>query len=401
MGDTISPIKVKKAPSPCSDMLLESEAWTENNTYYIRYTFTNPTSKPIEEKLDYINISYNVVPPQQKFVPRRGQYSDTIRTLSIPPHSSRSFVVPLTINEPFEIIYFVDSTFYFADNALLHHELSYGQESSDVLMTPIFLPNGEVYIAMKNHHPTKTISDIRNIHLDASFESEGRFSTNEYYYADHTPLAIQLQPQETAFFRLPKTCIEPNNAFSFAALNICIDGIRHEFAVTNFESRVFKPYTATRYTDYDTKYLTSDMRSVIKLIEADGTYEIDGNTLNGYLRIKNSSDHQISIPDLHMSSDLHYYKPDNLLKVSAYRILFLKELSLDPKEEAFLSFSIPLPSQDMIKEPRLKNISLSMGLKTICSKVNFIRQKLEPIQKARYIPAQRTILEEANPHPYY
>ena len=140
-----------KNMSPLAKLSIKSEDWVENSTYYVRYTLTNPTNELIEGDVEYLTVSYVLFLGKESPVTRT-QYSDVIPKISLPPHSSASFVAAFAINEPFDYIHFNDSIFHFTDSAILTHDLLRDNTPPDVLITPIILPSGEAYLAMKNHH---------------------------------------------------------------------------------------------------------------------------------------------------------------------------------------------------------------------------------------------------------
>ena len=384
-------VPIKNKP-PLSKLRIESEDWFEGNTYYIRYTITNPTNELIEGDVDYFMIGYLLYSKKEESVLKE-RYSDIIPQISIPPHSSRSFVIPLTINEPFDYIHFKYSTFYFTDDSYLSYELEYDRELPNVLVAPIILPSGEVYLAMKNHHFFKTITDIRNIELTASFTktSTDRWQKPvKFKYIDAAPLSVHLKPKETAFFRLPQSFeLNDDLSFSIAYMDITINGIKHKFAV---DTNPAYTYTATKYTKHYAWYYTPSIFETfgINQIEASGTYEMDDTTLYGYLRIKNPHDKTLSYPFLLAYTSLTYCKPDNAFGGVLYRFLLPTPLTLAPNEENFFSFSIPLP-QDILKTPRLRDFYL-VGDKYVYYGVKFTPKNISALQKILYTPVTETKL---------
>lgn len=60
-------------------------------------------------------------------------------------------------------------------------------------------------------------------------------------------------------------------------------------------------------------------------------------------------------------------------------------LMIEPKEESFLTFSVPLPApQDVSKDPRLVNFFMFNGNLVGNNGIVFTPQKLSPLEKARY-----------------
>lgn len=269
---------LQQADSPWNKLCIKTESWTKGNTFYTRYTFTNPTDELIEKIFTHADICYSIY-RQNKSRINPIQHSDAIRTLSLPPHSSQSFLVPLTIKEPFDLIQINSATFYGTDRSTLGYYLRPTQTPSTILMTPIVLPSGELYIAMKNHHATETISDIREIVLNATFlKTTPMLKDNkpidydqtllDYSYINAAPLPLQLKPQETVLFHIPQTFLETNDITTLrnTSLSATIDGVKH----------VFTPHPHTLlvevYNDHRVAYTSAPIRTTTEL---SGTYEID------------------------------------------------------------------------------------------------------------------------------
>lgn len=374
-----------KDMSPLTKLHIESEDWVEGNTYYVRHTITNPTDELIEEDLDHLTINYKIFLNQEKTV-YRTQYSDIIPTISLPPHSSQSFITTLTVNEPFDYIQFLASDFYFTDGAELTHKLSHGDTPPDILITPIILPSGDIYLAMKNHHKSKTITDIRNIDLtvDDGMGNPARFRTHY-----NTRLPLQLKPQETAFFRLPQSFPYQIKDIKYCrtTLAVTIDDIPHWFRIQFPYKQAPYGYVADRYTKPFTHFYTPAVydKHGLNPYEASGTFEIDDTTLYGYLRIKNPHNETMCIPGILGHFVLFYCRPDNMQESVDFDTIFLTPLMIEPKKEAFLTFSVPLPApQAVSKSPRLQNYITYNRKMPHHKGIIFIPKKLSPLEKSRY-----------------
>ncbi|MBO5244980.1 MAG: hypothetical protein J6B02_02650 [Selenomonadales bacterium] len=390
-----------KIGSPLSYLTIKTEDQIEGNTYYIRYTITNSTDEMIEKDIDYIDIGCRLFTSQDKHLLYQNYHSDDIRTLMIPPRSSRSFTIPLTIKTPFKFIRYASSRFFFTDNTHLVHEAHNSTILPKVLMTPIVLPSGEVYLAMKNHHPTKTITDIRDPVLRIYFrekDSDSFVPTTHFNYIDTARLPLQLKPQETVFFRLPRSFDEMNDklTLSFSELDIIIDDTRH-----SFESSLSK-YDIYKADTFDNRSVRYDSPSIfnkygLNIVEASGTYETDDTTLYGYLRIKNPHNATIYFTIPSLSSLFTYYKADNTRSKYEYLITFPYALSLDPQEETSLSFSLPLP-QDIDHTFRFMTRILSAentkGRNILYHKVLFTKENTPFLQKIHSLPAIEPYLSD-------
>ncbi|MBP3401214.1 MAG: hypothetical protein J6K70_05560 [Selenomonadales bacterium] len=385
---TGTPLKID---SPLTKLLVETENWTKDNTYYIHHTLINPTDELIEGDLDYITISYGIHFKKEKPVSRT-QYSDVTPTISLPPHSSYSFITTLNINEPFEYIEFYNSIFHFTDGSTLSYRLEHDGMLPKVLITPIILPSGEIYLAMKNHHFFKTITDIRNIRLTASFlkkSDNGIPKIADYQYIDSTPLPIRLKPQETVFFRLPHSFELNSDLFSPSTiLDVTIHDVSHKFSF--FPPNIFRhssDYSAENYTKHSAEYYTSSIfeKYGIDSFNASGTYETDDTTLHGYLRIKNPHDKGLLLSHGKALLALTYCKPDNTQGYSFHDAYFPTQVILAPQDTILLSFSLPLP-QDISKHLRLTALSISTRNFFGHNEITFTQEKLTSFQKKHYMP---------------
>ena len=391
-----------KIGSPLSYLTVETKAHVKDSTYYVHYTITNPTDELIEKDIDYIDICCRLFTAQDTHDVYQHYHSDMIRTLTIPPHSTRSFTIPIAIKTPFEIIHYSGSTFYFTDNTNLFHDSRNSAVLPKVLIIPIVLPSGDVYLAMKNHHPTKTVTDIRELALYISYiekDSDILTPDTHFYCINTAQLPLRLKPQETAFFRLPRSFDAMNDklTFSFTELDITIDGIRHSFFSSPSKYDIYK---ATLFDNRSVKYDTPSIFNHygLNVVKASGTYETDGTTLYGYLRIKNPHKAAIYFADPCLSSSFTYYKADNTRNKYEYLISFPYVFALDPQEETFLSFSLPLP-QDIDHTFRfttrvLTAVKAKKERDVLYHNVHFIEEKLPFFQKAFYIPAIKPYLND-------
>ena len=378
-----------KNMSSLAKLSIESEDWVENSTYYVRYTLTNPTNELIEGDVEYLTVSYVLFLGKESPVTRT-QYSDVIPKISLPPHSSDSFVAAFAINEPFDYIHFNDSIFHFTDSAILTHDLLRDNTPPDVLITPIILPSGEAYLAMKNHHFFKTMTDIRNIDLSATYlqyASDGSFKPVKLDYSDAAILPIRLKPQETAFFRLPHSFPQQTSEFKLTDTNltITIEGISHEF-ISELPYKDFRHgYLADHYTKPSTRYYTPSVydKHGMNFYEAHGTFETDDTTLYGYLRIKNPYNKRMLLSHIHGVFGFFYCRPDNTQDGFAFSAEYPMNFIIDPKKEAFLSFSVPL-SQDVAAFSRLENVFMFSGTRHLHNGIVFTHKNLSPLEKAQY-----------------
>ena len=394
------PTQQEQAPypdSPLSKLQITTEHWTENNTLFIHYTITNTTDTTITEDIDHIRIEYTVYPKTKNCL-HQAQYTNALRKLYLPARSSCTFVATLPISEPFEFLHLNRSTFFLSDFSSIVHTLGHTNTIPNTLMTPIFLPSGEVYIAIKNHHFFKTITDIRDIMVKSDFGSKR--DPNSYfpfYYADNTRLPIRLKPQETIFYRLPISFAEMNDDVHLLSvpntqIKATIDGTVHVFEP---KQNVFFANTITNHT---VKYQPSPLKCTSPFIEATGIYEVTATAIEGYIRIKNITSAPIYTHRLRLATDILGYRTDNSFDYATHSYISTfpqKQIKLSSGEEAFLSFTIPL-SDSIKKASHIKSTELYSDDDLIYFNIPFVKKQLSPLQKSLYTPATitRSIHEE-------
>lgn len=388
----------RQSDSPWNKLCIKTESWTVGNTFFTRYTFTNPTDEQLDKIFTHADICYSIYRKNKSRI-NPIQHSNVIRTLSLSPHSSQSFLVPLTIKEPFDLIQINSTNFYGTDNSMIGYYLRPTETTPNILMTPIVLPSGELYIAMKNHHATEAISNIREIVLNATFLKTTPIMKNnepidydqtllDFSYIDAKQLPLRLKPQETIFFRLPQTFTETNDSITLrgASLSATINDIKY----------VFTPYPQTllveAYNEHRVTYTPAPTRVGTEL---SGTWEIDSKGLHGYLRFKNPSSETLYYPSLTMSTILSYYNSSDLLDIYCAKTIFPENIVIAPNQESLLSFSIPLPSDviaELLHSPRLQiATSLFSNKRVLPYYIKWNHQKLSPSEKNLYIREQKTL----------
>lgn len=416
-----SSLLIKMDTSACSKIRVTAEEWIDDGVYYVRYTFTNPTDEPFEKDVDHISAVYDLYAAEKDIV-TKCQRSNAIRKLSLSPHSARSFIVSLPLQEEASFSYLKESRFYFTDHTMIDY-IRTADILPKVMMAPIISSSGEPYLVMKNHHYFKTITDIRNIHTRFAFydpHDKVNGETIERYYVERSPLPIRLKPQETISLPLPRSAVDVPEDWQgiFSQTTVMIDGVRHAFDVSMIGTEYLSltpNFTSRLYNREDTWYFTPSIFDEHNLVEATGTYEISGSVLDGYLRIKNPHSRILSIHGVHISANLEYYTADNNRQCYRYHCFYPYRFNLSPGEEEFVKFSLTVP-EDAATLPRLDKMNLcsvtdhqlasSKEDQSVSSgerqrhlnfmeryttrylnyRVNLTYQKIPPLQKALYQP---------------
>ena len=115
----------KMQNSPLSKLTAESEEWFEGDTYYIRYTFTNPTDKKVEETVTrtYVDLQAANGILRRTSVVKRDPAPEW--TLCIEPHSSMSHTIALPKEPAFTHFIHEAAKFHLASGGTLSYTWDY------------------------------------------------------------------------------------------------------------------------------------------------------------------------------------------------------------------------------------------------------------------------------------
>ena len=91
----ISLERINAKQSPLSKIQADMKVQRKGDTYYLRYTFTNPTDTHIEKTLRYADVLHSVSYPD-KFPNLFTQRCEKPTKFDLPPHASTTVTLALT-----------------------------------------------------------------------------------------------------------------------------------------------------------------------------------------------------------------------------------------------------------------------------------------------------------------
>ena len=180
-----SPSKIASEQAMTMEEALEhvtisTEDWLDGNTYYIRYTFTNPTDVAIDKKVDLTTVLYercSIInddatiiydsPAKKDTLPWTEQCSDMIKRLVIPPFSSSKYIIALPQYRPTIFNQIRYNTFFFADGTQLYYSQDFPFKpisDSPFELSPWISDENELYLTIRNTSFFKTILQADNLY---------------------------------------------------------------------------------------------------------------------------------------------------------------------------------------------------------------------------------------------
>ena len=338
----------------------------KGDTYYLRYTFTNPTDAHIEKTLRYADV-FHSVSYIDRFSDLFTQRCETPTKFDLPPHASTTITLALTPGEPYIHLEPCIANFYFTDDSLTvipHHE------EPLALMKPIILPNGSLALSVENTSPTETISEIRDCFLFAKFALRDDDCT-EWVYQNDRPIStslglkpksttiIPLQPSFRRIARNPSpnaklnmqdifvpmpdvTAVPPTTKLYLFGIDAQINNIPHKF----HESTYSHDPTRESSPSYNTNYHSPSYNAhwnVPHTVDITVWNETEDKNLRIYYHIINPYDITIPMDNLIGNFFLSYVTKNSLLCRQHYEYPLPPDTTLPPNGELFFSFFVPLP----------------------------------------------------------
>ena len=362
----LSASKASSEQSPLSKIQADMKVQRKGDTYYLRYTFTNPTDTHIEKTLRYADV-FHSVSYADKFSTLFTKRCETPKKFDLPPYASTTITLTLTHKEPFLYIDPKITRFYFTDDSLsvFPHE-----EAPLVLMKPVILHDNSWALSIENISPTETIKEIRDCFLFVKIAlNDGDYTEWAYQNNDPITRSLDLRPKSTTFIPLqpafshittnpdPNTnqktlhlltplpdvvAIPPTAKPYYFSIHAQVNGISHQF----IETRHSQDPTRKSIPSYDTSYYPPLYTAYWKAphtIDITQWNEIEGNNLRIYYHIVNLYDIAIPMNDLVGSYFFSYIDKDALLNKHHYDYPLPPDTTLPPHGELFFSFFVPLP----------------------------------------------------------
>ena len=287
--------------SPLSQVTIEAEDWIEGDTYYIRYTFTNPTNEMIDEEVDFTTVGYHYYNYDYKDNGSSTvQCDETLSHLTIAPHSSYTATVSLKQPAPSIFNQLVTSTFYFKDSSYLNYCIASEAPKSHFSLSPSVSPAGDIFLTIQNNSPTETITELRNILIAAELQGK------RLHLLRAEPYLLNVMPHEAV--KLPVYSLDSTSdkksPYSSYYISMAINSIPHRYNVFKKDSRIIMGSNDTFEVRYDSHYA----HSIRPQASEDSSYYLDGTALYVYLQI-NSRDKKemISAPNAAYVLSLPYF----------------------------------------------------------------------------------------------
>ena len=365
--------------SALSQVTIESEDWVEGDTYYIRYTFTNPTDEMIDETVAYIQVSYHTY--DVSYIPHTyHQYTKPMPHLRIEPHSAYTIIAALPLKEPAVIAEQAITYFNFSDKSTLLYAPLHTSTDISLHTMPIYLPSGKLLLNLKNNAYLTQNSTIENISLlTALSDKTGNMHIHNYKQAE--PISLTMRPNDSISLPLMKN-LPTDATLDHFHLALTINGIQHTFT----DKTAYSLHPQTSFMPFITNILPTRLK-------CRGTMELTPEKLTCYLRIQNTLDHRVTLQNASIRTQLDYYDTDALLQMKSAHITIPNKIILPPNKEEFVSFSIVLPN-DFSIYPNASLVSLSAdGFYIPFSLIESYPKPLSSLQKHLYIDLGTTTAE--------
>lgn len=350
----------EKNRSPLAKLCIESEAWHEGSTQYIRYTFTNPTDTLIQQKIAYTDISYVAFTTAKQF-DHRIYSTDAIRELIIKPHSSISKTFAIPQNAPIIFVNHSWTTFYLNESDFIdyHSMTQTPSDSVSFVLTPTRLPNGEFALSLENRTSSEVNSELRDVSISTKLSSE-KYPTTSFIgmVTIPKPIPFSVKPHEIISIPIPIKFYKYENktkidSAPFETINIDNDfTIKLSLLTAKIDDNYYErnlPLFSAPITYESKPPATTEYRKLFRQpystpIKVNGAYQVDDNTLTTYIRLTNTTDDPLSLEKTTLSLSLTYLTTNSTSHTATYTLTTSEQLSLAKQQDSHLSFSIPLPN---------------------------------------------------------
>ncbi len=334
-----------------STLHIETKDWLEGDTYYISYTFTNPTNTPLQKKIDFVTVTYDLCHTDD---PYRSitRYTKAIPAFDLPPYTSSGATISLKQPISVSFNHLTSCTFFFEDNtSLCYNTLGKSANTSPFRLTPVISPFGDVSLTIQNTSPSETITELRDIRLNFTIGHE----PHKMILTD--PITLEIKPNEShtlPLFTLPSaTNTTSSSAFSLNAktanatennnyhINMKINGIPHTYS-DNY-TNALRVSGSIQNTFIDTPE-TTYQPAPLKLDPKNGAFYLDDSHLYGYVTVKNTSATTVSSSNISYRITLPYFDQNAQYQEQRFSIHLPQDFSLPAHKSNYYAFKIPLPT---------------------------------------------------------
>ena len=371
--------------SALSKIIIKSDEYSEQDTHYIRYTFTNSTDETIDKTIAYTRVGIQAFTEDHS---RSYIIKDDPAPqwhLQISPHSSTTYTLALPKESEFVHFLHDQSEFHFIDDDYLMYFWQ-----ADNIFAPAkidfhvdqTIPNNDQLIMTITNRSTDTLHTLHSLVASTVFSSLDSYLYYKISSLPHAafpaPIPLDLKPNESKTLRLPlHFTVTPLYQLS---PEFCIDNIRYQY---NAKKAVF--YYAYPKSFYQFKpFLLEPTPSDVIIT---GNIEIANNMAVYYLTFYNDTSDTQVLRTLEMSSrykNASYTYKDISMQIS----LKNNPIVLHPHEGKRYILHLPMltdtPEQTLESTTAFDEDRSRYTILDECPRIS--NKTLHPLQKTLYQP---------------
>lgn len=344
-----------------NQITIDAKDWIDGDTYYIRYTFTNPTATRIDKEIYLPIVSYFQYTETEIDVKRQCCFD--LPRLVIPPYATTAITLRLPQRTPSRFNQLSQTSFYFSDDSqLICYSYSFTNEFALPSASLRIDPDKKVYLSIHNRsyfHPISQISNLR-LHLYSCYDFTARKYDYDKIFTLPNPISIDLKPREIK--SIPLRTLSPE---LFATISASKQKKQPSFSygdddVLNFSLEMKLNGTSYFYRgSFDANppfanitkhYCKSKNFGIYHLPtqtpppSTNNVYFLDDSNLSAYIQIPNPTDIPIHATAEQYRMILNYYNISGDFKTSVVTIKLPQNLYIAPHETKYFSFQVPLPN---------------------------------------------------------
>ena len=377
--------------SPLAKLVIETDEWFEGDTYYIRYTFTNPTDEVIDETISRSFIRLNAARPYDiaSSVIKRDPAPEW--ALHVEPHSSMSHTIMLP-KEPVFSHFIYDSSFFYLSSG---GTLACFWMEQDITppakinhhFEPTSLNKATLTLTVTNQSNT-TLSTLKNILLP--YKNVTKDDWRFHFYPLSDSFTLDLAPNESTDIQLTvpiPSYVTDSPVIHTSTPCLEIDGIQYYHFIYGEGQALSKRIVSYHPRAYATPYYPPE-------VSITGTMEIMRGYPIYFLTFYNDTDKTQVLRALHMSS--FYENLSYAQKFICFELSLEKDpIVLHPRE----SKRYYIPSLLLTDTPQqcLGSITVfnkaSISYHQAKSLPKIIARPLHPIERTLYKPLNFTVTD--------
>lgn len=344
-----------------NQIIVDAKDWIDGDTYYIRYTFTNPTATRIDKDIYLADVTYTHCTETEQKIQMQGNFD--LPRLVIPPYATTAITLRLPQHTTDGFNQLFHTTFYFSDDSMLtYYSYSFTNEFALPVASLRIEPDKKVYLSIHNRSYFNPISQLSNLTVNLS--SSYDFTTNKYDYdatfTIPTPITIDLKPRETKtlhlltlpselFTTISASKLKKQTSFPYVIDDILNFAIKMKLNGTSYFYRgsfdAKPPFTnITKHYCKNKNFVIYRMPNQPPPPSTSNAYFLDDSNLYAYIQIQNHKDTPIIAISEQYHMILNYYNISGYHKTSIATIRLPQNLYIAPNESKYFSFRVPLPN---------------------------------------------------------